>query len=62
MPSDRTPRRRKRAEGSGSFLGNLGIVETGTGMQHGPSAILLAVVAALIIYPLTRFVRWLTRR
>ncbi len=62
MPSDRTRRRRKRAEGSTSLLGSLGIAETGTGMAHGPTAIMLAVVGALIIDPVGRFVRWLTRR
>lgn len=51
-----------RPSGSGGFLGQIGLFETGNGLPHGPAAVALAIVAALVIYPIARFVRYLTRR
>jgi len=48
--------------GSGGFLGPLGIYETGNGLPHGPTAIVLAIIVAIVVYPVTRLVRALTRR
>lgn len=36
--------------------------ETGNGLPHGPGAILAAIAVAIVIYPISRFVRFLTRR
>ena len=40
------------AAGSGSFLGQIGHFESANGLPHGPGAIVLAIVAALVIYPI----------
>lgn len=48
--------------GSGSFLGQIGLFESANGLPHGPGAIALAIVAALVIYPISRLVRFVTRR
>ena len=48
--------------GSGDFIGQIGLFETANGMPHGPLAIVAAIVAAIAIYPISRFVRFLTRR
>jgi hypothetical protein len=50
------------APGSGGLLGQVGLFETANGLPHGPAAIALAIVAALVIYPITRLVRFVTRR
>lgn len=47
---------------SGGFLGQLGLAETGSGMPHGPTAIVLAVLAALIVYPISRLIGALRSR
>lgn len=51
-----------RAAGSGDFIGQVGLFETGNGLPHGPGAILAAIAVAIVIYPISRFVRFLTRR
>jgi hypothetical protein len=50
------------AERSGGFIGQVGLFESANGMPHGPVSIALAIVAAVLILPVTRFVRYLTRR
>ena len=44
------------------FLGQVGLFETANGLPHGPAAIGLAIVAAVLIYPITRLVGLLRRR
>ncbi len=51
-----------QASGSGGFLGQLGLFETANGLPSGPMAIVLALAAAAVIYPLTRLLRMVTRR
>lgn len=48
-------------EGSSGFLGQLGLFETANGWPHGPFALILAVALALIVLPLRRLARWVTR-
>ena len=48
--------------GSGGFLGQVGLFETANGMPHGLGAIALAIVAAILIYPITRVVAMFRRR
>ena len=48
--------------GSGGFLGQVGLFETANGLPHGPAAIALAILAAIVIYPVTRLVRIARRR
>lgn len=52
----------RAAGGTGGFLGQVGLFETANGLPHGPTAIALAIVAALVIYPVSRLIRWVTRR
>jgi hypothetical protein len=47
--------------GTGSFLGQLGLFETGNGLAHGPGLIVLAFAVALVVYPIRRLVRFLRR-
>jgi hypothetical protein len=67
------PRRRARRErptatdelgtaGSDDFVGQLGLFETGNGSPFGPVEIALAIVAAVLIYPITRLIGRLRRR
>jgi hypothetical protein len=51
-----------RPAGTGGFLGQIGLFETANGLPHGATAIVGAFVVALVIYPISRFVRFLTRR
>lgn len=66
--SKQAKRRRTRggsadpASGAGDLLGQIGLFETGNGLPHGPIAIVAAIVVAVVIYPITRFVRFLARR
>ncbi len=60
-PSKR-PKDDDEAIGTGGFLGQVGLFETANGLPHGPVAIVLAVAAALVIYPVTRLARRLRRR
>jgi hypothetical protein len=48
--------------GTDDFLGQVGLFETANGLPHGPAAIALAIVAAILIYPITRLVGMLRRR
>lgn len=48
--------------GTGGFVGQVGLFETANGLPHGPAAVALAIVAAVLIYPLTRVVGALRRR
>jgi len=50
------------ATGTGGFLGQVGLFETANGLPHGPVAIVLAIAAALVLYPVTRLARRLSRR
>ena len=50
------------AGGTDDFLGQIGLFETANGLPHGPAAIALAIVAAILIYPITRLVGLLRRR
>jgi hypothetical protein len=45
------------AEGTGGFVGQIGLFETGNGIPVGPVEIALAVLAAVLIYPVMRLVR-----
>ena len=54
--------RRRGTRGSDDFVGQLGCVETGNGLPFGPLEIALAIVAAILIYPITRLIRMLRRR
>lgn len=49
-------------EGADGFARQLGLFETANGMPHGPVAILLAVLMAILVLPVARFARWLIRR
>lgn len=51
-----------RPGGTGGFLGQIGLFETANGMPHGVAAIAGAILVALVIYPISRLVRSLTRR
>jgi hypothetical protein len=50
------------ARGTGGFLGGIGLFESANGLPHGPGAIVMAIVAALILYPLSRLLRTIVRR
>ena len=50
------------ANGTSGFLGQVGLFETANGLPHGPAAVALAIVAAVLIYPITRLVGMLLRR
>lgn len=56
------PKRDDEATGTGGFLGQVGLFETANGMPHGPMAILVAIAAAVVIYPLVRLARFVARR
>jgi hypothetical protein len=49
-------------EGSGPFVGQVGLFETANGLPHGPMAIVLAIAAAAVLIPLTRMARSIIRR
>lgn len=48
--------------GTGGFIGQIGLFETANGLPHGPSVIILGIVAVLVLYPITRIVRFVMRR
>ena len=48
--------------GSDDFVGQLGLFETGNGLPFGPLEIALAIVAAILIYPITRLIGLPRRR
>ena len=48
--------------GSGSFMGQIGLFETANGLPHDLIAVVAAIAAAIAIYPISRFVRFVTRR
>ena len=50
------------AAGSGPLAGQIGLFETANGLPHGPVAILMAIAAAVLLVPLTRLVRAISRR
>jgi hypothetical protein len=50
------------AGGTDDFLGQVGLFETANGLPHGPAAIALAILVAVLIYPITRLVGLLRRR
>lgn len=43
--------------GAGGFAGQIGLFETGNGLPVGPVEIALAILAAVLIYPVMRLVR-----
>jgi hypothetical protein len=45
------------SEGSGGFMAQIGLFETGNGLPHGVFALVLALVAAIVVYPISRLVR-----
>ncbi len=47
---------------SGGFLQQIGLAETGSGLSHGPTAIVVALLAALIVFPIGRLIRALRGR
>jgi hypothetical protein len=48
--------------GTDDFLGQVGLFETANGLPHGPAAIALAILAAVLIYPITRLIGAIRRR
>jgi hypothetical protein len=48
--------------GAGDLVGKVGLFETANGLPHGPAAIALAIIAAIVIYPISRLVRFVQRR
>lgn len=50
------------SSGTGGFVGQVGLFETANGLPHGPGAIVLAIILAVAVYPITRLGRALTRR
>jgi hypothetical protein len=48
--------------GSDDFIGQIGLFETGNGFPFGPFEIVLAIIAAVLIYPITRLAGRLRRR
>jgi hypothetical protein len=53
---------RPAADDAPGFVRQVGLFESANGMPHGPVAILLAIVMAILVLPVARFVRWLIRR
>lgn len=43
-------------------LQQIGLFETANGMPHGPVAIVLAILAAMLVLPVARLLRYVTRR
>ena len=56
-PTDTAP-----TGGTGGFAGQIGLFETGNGLTVGPIEILLALLAAVLIYPITRIIGIVRRR
>ena len=48
--------------GPGGFVRQIGLYETGNGLPVGPLEIALAILAAVLIYPVMRLVRMARRR
>ena len=48
-------------DGSAGLFGQIGMFETANGWPHGPVAIALAIVAAVLILPIRSLIRSLTR-
>lgn len=48
--------------GSGGFLRQIGLFETANGLPHGSSAMAVAIVLALVVYPVSRLIRFVARR
>ena len=53
---------RTTGKASNGFLGQIGLFETANGMPHGPAAIALAVVVAILVVPVRRLVRYVISR
>lgn len=53
---------RPPGKGSNGFLGQIGQFETANGIPHGPAAIALAIVVAILVVPVRRLVRYVTSR
>ncbi len=48
--------------GSGGLLRQIALLESANGLPHGPAAIFLAFLLALVVYPVARLVPFLLRR
>ena len=48
--------------GTDGFVAQIGLFETANGLPHGPVAIVLAIAAAVALYPIGRLIRFATRR
>ena len=46
---------RTAGKGSNGFLGQIGLFESANGMPHGPAAIALAIVVAILVVPVRRY-------
>ena len=44
------------------FLGQIGLFETANGIPHGPAAIALGIVVAILVVPVRRLVRYVISR
>ncbi len=53
---------RTAGKGSNGFLGQIGLFETANGIPHGPAAIALAIVVAILVVPVRRLVRYAISR
>ena len=61
-PSPIEPAHGPSGSSTNGFLGQIGLFETGNGLPHGPLEIVLAIVAAIVVYPVTRLFRMGRRR
>ena len=61
-PSDDVLAPDEEAGESGGFIGQIGLAETGSGLSHGPLAIVMAMLVAIVAYPVGRLLRALRRR
>ena len=56
-PTADEPAGRTHADGTGGFVRQIGLFQTGNGMPVGPVEIVLAFLAAVLIYPVVRLTR-----
>ena len=61
-PSPSEPVHGPSGSSTNGFIGQIGLFETGNGLPHGPLEIVLAIVAAIVVYPFTRLFRMARRR
>ena len=53
---------RDDASGTDGFVAQIGLFETANGLPHGPMAIVMAIAAAVALYPIGRLIRFATHR